>query len=189
VFDIPDPTNDSNPRWRTGKRVFRLTSSSTNSTDRTAIATSAESDYDAKGLLNTMQGVNISTRETETVRTTVNETRQITNTTRQTIPPPPPPPNRGGGGGRDDNRGPDPLAQSFTIDQGDGCFITSVDAFFATKSATLPVKAEIRNMVNGYPGTKVLPFGRKWINPSSVNTSADATVPTTFTFNSPVYLK
>ena len=187
-FDIPDPTVDSNPRWRTGKRVFRLTSSTTNSQVRNNIATSAESDYDAKGLLNTMQGVNISTRETETVRTSVNETRQITNTTRQTIPPPPPPPGRPQGGGRDDNPS-DPLAQSFMIDQADGCFITSVDAYFASKSTTLPVKAEIRNMVNGYPGTKVLPFGRKWINPSSVNTSTDGTVPTTFTFNSPVYLK
>ena len=44
-------------------------------------------------------------------------------------------------------------------------------------------------MVNGYPGPKVLPFARKWINPSSVNTSADATTATTFTFDSPVYLQ
>ena len=36
TFAIPDPNTTSNPRWRTGKRVFRLTSSSTNSTDRTA---------------------------------------------------------------------------------------------------------------------------------------------------------
>ena len=31
TFAIPDPNVDSNPRWRTGKRVFRLTASSTNS--------------------------------------------------------------------------------------------------------------------------------------------------------------
>ena len=30
TFAIPDPNVDANPRWRTGKRVFRLTSSSTN---------------------------------------------------------------------------------------------------------------------------------------------------------------
>ena len=64
-----------------------------------------------------------------------------------------------------------------------------IDAFFATKSSTIPVKAEIRNMVNGYPGPKVLPFAQKWINPSSVNTSTDATAATTFTFDSPVYLQ
>ena len=181
VFAIPNPNADANPRWRTGRRVFRLTSSSTNAMDTTDIATAAEADYNAKGLLNTMQGVNISTRETETVRESVDETRQITNTSRFT-PPPPPPPRGGGGGG-------DPLAQSFVIDQADGCFITSIDVYFATKSATIPVKAELRNMVNGYPGTKVIPFGRKWLNPSEINTSADGTTATTFTFPSLVYLK
>ena len=42
TFAIPDPNTSGNPRWRTGKRVFRLTSSSTNSEDRTAVATSAK---------------------------------------------------------------------------------------------------------------------------------------------------
>ena len=176
-FVIPDPNVDANPRWRTGKRVFRLTSSSTNSMDTTNIATAAEADYNAKGLLNTMQGVNISTRETETVRDEVNETRTITNTSRFT--PPAPAPRRSG----------DPLAQSFVIDTADGCFITSLDVYFATKSTTIPVKAEIRNMVNGYPGTQVLPFGRKWLNPSAITTSINGTTATTFTFPSPVYLK
>ena len=63
TFAIPDPNTSSNPRWRTGKRVFRLTSSSTNSQDRTAVATSAEGDYDAKGLLETTQEAIVSTRE------------------------------------------------------------------------------------------------------------------------------
>ena len=44
-------------------------------------------------------------------------------------------------------------------------------------------------MVNGYPGPKVLPFAQKWLNPSSVNTSTDASTATTFTFDSPVYLQ
>ena len=30
TFTLPDPTVDANPRWRAGRRVFRLTSSSTN---------------------------------------------------------------------------------------------------------------------------------------------------------------
>ena len=55
TFAIPDPNTDANPRWRTGKRVFRLTSSSTNSADRTAVATSAEADYVARGILETVQ--------------------------------------------------------------------------------------------------------------------------------------
>ena len=31
TFAIPDPKVNANPRWRTGQRLFRLTSSSTNS--------------------------------------------------------------------------------------------------------------------------------------------------------------
>ena len=164
------------PRWRTGKRVFRLTSSSTNSTDRTAVATSAEADYDAKGLLETVQEAIVATREARTVRTTTTGTRRTTRNASRVIA------NRGGGGG-------DPLAQSFIVDQEDGVFITSLDAFFATKSSTIPVRAEIRRMDNGYPSETLLPFARKYLNPGSVNTSTDGATATTFTFDSPVYLQ
>src|SRR5210317_784743 len=171
TFAIPDPNVSSNPRWRTGKRVFRLTSSSTNTSDRTATATAAEADYDAKGLLETVQEAVVSTREARTVRQDTTERRAISRQTSTTI-------------GRRD-----PLAQSFLVEDEDGVFITSIDAFFATKSSTIPVKAEIRNMVNGYPGNKVLPFAIKWLNPSDVNTSTDGSTATTFTFDSTVYLK
>ena len=172
TFAIPDPNTSGNPRWRTGKRVFRLTSSSTNSEDRTAVATSAEADYDAKGLLETVQEAVVSTREVRTVRQTVTERRSLSRQTNQNT-----------------GRRKDPLAQSFLITDDDGVFITSVEAYFATKSSTIPVKCEIRNMVNGYPGTQVLPFSIKYLNPSSVNTSTDGTSATKFTFDSPVYLK
>ena len=180
TFELPDPNVDSNPRWRTGKRVFRLTSSSTNTTDRTAIATSAEADYDAKGLLETQQEVFTSTREARVVRTQVSQNQTITRSSRTVRNLP----QRGGDGG-----GGDPLAQSFVIDQPDGAFVTSLDVFFATKSDTVPVRAEIRNMVNGYPGQKVVPFSQKYLNPSEINTSTDASTATTFTFPSPVYLQ
>ena len=77
-FAIPDPNVASNPRWRTGKRVFRLTASSTNSQDRTNVATSAEADYDAKGLLETTQEAIISTREATTQRDNVVGSRTTT---------------------------------------------------------------------------------------------------------------
>ncbi len=85
TFAIPDPNVDSNPRWRTGKRVFRLTASSTNSEDRTAVATSGESDYDAKGLLETTQEAIVSTREARTVRQTVTATSSTTRTASRVI--------------------------------------------------------------------------------------------------------
>jgi len=163
TFAIPDPNTSSNPRWRTGKRVFRLTASSTNSEDRTAVATSAEADYDAKGLLETTQEAIVSTREPRTVRQTVTSTRTTTRNASRVIA----------------RRGGDPLAQSFIVDEEDGIYITSLDAFFASKSSTIPVRAEIRNMVNGYPGQKVVPFAQKYLNPSAVNTSTDGSTATT----------
>ena len=179
TFAIPDSKVDSNPRWRTGKRVFRLTSSSTNANDVTAAATSGEADYVARGLQETTRDVIVSTREARTVRVSTSQTRtvgRVANRTVQTIQ-------------RQQDREPgDPLAQSFIIDTVDGTFVTSLDIYFATKSTTIPVRAEIRNMVNGYPGSTILPFSQKYLNPSEVNTSTDGSVATTFTFNSPVYL-
>ena len=48
---------------------------------------------------------------------------------------------------------------------------------------------QIREVVNGYPGQKIIPFSEKTLNPSSVNISTDSTTATTFTFDSPVYLQ
>ena len=82
----------------------------------------------------------------------------------------------------------DPLAQSFMIDEDDGVFISSITVFFATKSATIFVRCEIRNMINGYWSRGSGHFSVKYLNPSDITTSTDASEPTTFTFPSPVYL-
>ena len=48
----------------------------------------------------------------------------------------------------------------------------------------------LRNMVNGYPGPILVPFGRKVLVPDDVNIDDDnASVSTTFNFDSPVYLQ
>ena len=188
IFSIPDSKIDANPRWRTGTRVFRLTNSSTNANlSANPNATSAEADYSAKGLQETLRDVIVSTREARVQRTTLSQNRNIDRVANRTVQDLPPP-DTGGGGGAGGNGG-DPLAQSFIIDDIGGVFITSLDVFFATKSTTIPVRAEIRNMVNGYPGTIILPFAQKYLNPGSVNTSTDASTSTTFTFDSPVYLQ
>ena len=190
TFLIPDSKVDANPRWRTGTRVFRLTSSSTNaSLHSNANATSAEADYNAKGLQETVRDVIVSTREARVVRTTLSQNRNIDRVANRTVQDIAPPDTGGGGGGNGGGGGGDPLAQSFIIDDIGGVFVTSLDVFFATKSTTIPVRAEIRNMINGYPGTVILPFAQKYLNPSSVNTSTDASTSTTFTFDSPVYLQ
>jgi len=173
TFTIPDPTNNANPRWRTGTRVFRLTSSQNDG--RTDVETSAESDYVARGILETVQNTVISTREPQLVRTDTSETRTINrNSTRSST--------RTIGWT-------DPLAQTFLIDDVGGVFLTSMDMFFGSKDANIPITLQIREVVNGYPGSVILPFSEKTINPNAVNTSTDGTVATKFTFDSPVYIQ
>ena len=82
----------------------------------------------------------------------------------------------------------DPLAQTFQVEENPGIFMTSVDFFFATKSETIPIDVRVVNVVNGYPSRNIVKNGQVILNPDQVNISADATVPTTFTFKSPIYL-
>jgi len=174
TFAIPDPTIDSNPRWRTGTRTFRLSASSTD--DRNSqISTAGEEDYTARGTLDTVQETIVSTREPRLVRTNVSETRNIARTSTRTAT------TQVGWW--------DPLAQTFLVDDPGGVFITSLDLYFQSKDADIPITLQIREVVNGYPSTTILPFGEVTLNPSSVNTSADSSVATTFTFPSPIYIQ
>ena len=81
------------------------------------------------------------------------------------------------------------MAQSFFVNSADGMFVTSIEAYFQVKDTTLPVTMQIRTMRDGTPTTTILPFGEVDLMPSQVNISDDASVPTKFTFPSPVYLK
>jgi len=87
----------------------------------------------------------------------------------------------------------DPVAQTFFVDPviyPEGLFINSVDVFFRTKDAAIPVTVQIRPTVNGYPSsTQVLPFAEKTLAPGSVNTSTDGTSATNFEFPAVVYLE
>ena len=173
TFAIPDPTNNSNPRWRTGQRVFRLTSSVTNST--TDVQTAGEADYTARGSIETVQNTIVSTREAITVRQTVNDTRNQTRSSTRTT--------------QEVIDWIDPIAQTFMVDDNGGAFITSMDLFAQSKDENIPITLQIREVVNGYPSRTIVPFGEVVLNPSQVSISADASVATKFTFNSPVYLQ
>nr|BAR27359.1 VrlC protein [uncultured Mediterranean phage uvMED] len=173
TFVIPDPAVNSNPRWRTGTRTFRLTSSQNDT--RFDVETSAESDYVARGILETVQNTIISTREPQLVRTDTTSDRTINRvSTRQST--------RTIGWV-------DPLAQTFMVDDPGGVFLTSMDMYFGSKDANIPITLQIREVVNGYPGSVILPFSEKTINPNAVSTSTDGTTATTFTFDSPVYIQ
>ncbi len=82
----------------------------------------------------------------------------------------------------------DPIAQTFLIDTSGGLFVSKLDIYFATKSATLPITCQIREVVNGFPGARIIPGGTKTLFPADINISTDATAATPFYFESPVYL-
>ena len=174
-FAIPDPKDSTKPRWRTGERVFRLTSSSTNDLT-SAPDTAANAEYIARGIIQTVQNTIISTRTAGVEFRATNETESVTQTSTTR------------GAGRQVGYH-DPLAQTFMIDDAGGVFLTSIDIFFSSKDANVPVTLQVRNTVNGYPGQSILPFSETTLNPDAVTTSTDGSAVTTFTFESPVYVQ
>jgi hypothetical protein len=173
TFVIPDPKVDANPRWRTGTRIFRLTSSITNSLDD--VETSAEGDYIASGSIDTVQNTIVSTRVASVVRQDVTDNQVITQTSTRTT--------------QQVIQWIDPIAETFLVDDAGGIFATSIDIYFQSKDNNIPVTLQIREVVNGYPSRNLVPFSEVVLNPSSVNISDDASVATNFKFTSPVYLQ
>ena len=200
TFLIPDPKLQGNLQFKTGELQFRLTSSSKNLTGTAAsiddnttadattdsLTTAGDAIYFAQGILETEQETIIATRNATVKKKTVNEDRVISTTRielgaqiQQEAPD-----------DGDSGTSADPIAQTFTIDSpSDGRFITSVDVYFSDKDDTLPVTMEIRNTINGYPGPKILPFGRVIKAPADINTSSTGATATKFTFDSPVFVK
>jgi hypothetical protein len=171
-FFVPSPALDTNPRWATGTRTVRLTTSETDSRLGGAVASSAETIYEASGTLNTVQENVLAVRNAEIVRDTVTSDRTIRST-------------------RTESRQIgwyDPLAQSFISDETGGVFLTSVDVFFFAKDDNIPISMQIRTMENGYPTTNILPFSDVTLEPSQVLLSETAAVATRFTFAAPVYI-
>ena len=167
---IPDPNDDSNPRWKVGESILRLTDSSTNSLVPGDADSSAEGTYSASGTILTKQSDVLLVRNAEVVQDTVTDSRVLTSSSTST---------RVTGWH-------DPLAQSFLIQEVGGCFISKIDVFFQSKDTSLPVTCQIREMVNGYPAPIIL--GTVNLDPASVNIDDTATTATTFTFDTPVYL-
>jgi len=162
---IPDPNLNVNPRFETGQTTFRLTTSSIDSRVAGIVDTDAETIFSSSGSTTVVQKNVVSVRNATTEKKTVTDTQTTTNITWV-----------------------DPLAQSFLIDRTGGIFLTKVDLYFQAKDTNIPVNVQIRTMENGSPTQTVVPFSDVALLPSYVNISDDASVTTTFTFPSPVYL-
>lgn len=172
AFFIPNPANNSNPRWATGSRVFRLSSSEQDSRLPGAVDSAAEAEYTARGTLNTLQENILAVRNATIVRDTVSQRRTVRTVRTNT---------RQVGWW-------DPLAQSFLLEEQGGTFVTGVDIFFGTKDTKIPISMQIRPMENGYPTKDILPFSDVTLNPTEVDVSDNASISTRFNFPAPVYI-
>ena len=179
LFTIP---NTEALRFRTGIKELLVTDSLNNAGDFTSRGIAQ---YRAQGILETRQSTINAVRNATVANEVVNQTRTIIDTSERIV---------------GDTGWWDPLAQTFLVQQKGGAFLTGIDIFFATKDVNIPVNIEIREVINGYPGKRVLPFSKVSMNPDKVNISSntvtiDGTVyqapdtATKFVFSSPVYVQ
>jgi hypothetical protein len=195
AFYLRDPNTIPTPTVRisTGTKTFKLSSSSSNTTDvpGSNSISYAESSYNSDGTLeqweNTISGTirNLSTKTVTNLTTNTTQSITTINThTTTTI-----------------QRYVDPLAQSFIVggnieapsptssnDDVNGAFLTAVDLFFARKdTGNSPVKVEIRTVELGTP-TRVVIGNPVTLTPDEVNVSDNAEIATKVTFSDPIYL-
>jgi len=164
TFFIPDPSKSTNPKFKTGTRVFRLSDTTNDSQVVGESESSAQTEYSATGILQTTQETIISVRNAK-----LDEERLTQNRTLWS----------------------DPLAQTFLIQDDElegGVFLTKIDLYFQQKDSEIPVAIDIRTVENGTPTQTILPFSKVIKKAADVVTSADASAPTTFTFESPVFI-
>lgn len=173
-FFIP---NNNSTFFKTGIREFKLTDDPNN--NDSFATTQATANYSAKGIIETKENVTISTRVPQLEKREVSDSRVTVNRENE----------------RTSVRWYDPLAQSFVVPLQGGAFITSIDLFFHTKDSNIPVTLQIREMENGIPTQRIVPFSEVTLPASSVNVVdlstnlPDPNVATTFTFSAPVYLQ
>ena len=172
------PRNDA-LKFATGTREFRLSDDSSNR--RNVETSSAEAAYTAAGTVETLQETIVSTKVPRLVNSELSDSRTLTETVVET----------------ETTVWEDPLAQTILIDRKGGLFCSSVEVFFRSKDASIPVRLTIRTTKNGIPTQKIVPGADKILYPSDVSVASDqsannsignADTATKFSFDHPVYL-
>lgn len=167
-FYIPNPNIPENPTFTAGTKTFRLTSHPQNNPIPGEPVSVGENKFFAEGKTQTIQEKILSIRNAKVSTRTFTDTKAEAQFTGLYV---------------------DPLAQSFACDEPTGVFLTKLDIYFESKDASIPVTCQIRTMELGTPTKTVLPFSEVSLNPEFVSISNDGSEPTTFTFESPVYLE
>ena len=133
-------------RFTTGILTLRFTSSSTNQ-DKATVDTYAEVKYYATGVLPENPASIVSTRPSYFKS---NEGVQFVDSN------------------TDNPIRPNPLAQTFKIENYDGgLFVTGLDLFFSKKSTNIPVKAYITNVDYDKPSKNIVPGTEKTLSPET----------------------
>ena len=182
VFALPCPVQalEQDPQllvFRTGERQFLLTDDPNGNLE--TASTYADRMYQAQGLLQTKENIILSSRVPRVHVGAMGSATQARTETRLTS--------------RQVTVGwNDPLAQTFLVDENlypDGIYLASTDLYFKTKDdGSIPVSIHIRDVEQGLPTNRVVPFSDVTLNPASVNVSDTAATLTNFPFSDPVFL-
>ena len=131
-------------RISTGVKTFRFTSSATDE-DKATVDTYAEVKYYATGILPENPGTIVSTKPSFFK---ANEGVQFVDSN------------------TDNPIRPNPLAQTFKVENYDGgVFTTGLDLFFSKKSNRIPVKVYLTNVDSDKPGKNIIPGTEKVLSP------------------------
>ena len=180
-FYIPETTTSYHPRFESGIRAFTLSSNATNDTEN--VTTTASELYSATGIIQnegSIRNVRLEDKKEfgqQTVSrssgTQIVGTSVVNRTSPDTI-----------------TAWYDPLAQTFTVDDETGIFLTRCDIFFRSKDdMEIPITLQIRTVEGGIPTSRVLPLSEVILDPDEVSISTDSSIATSFTFKAPIYLE
>lgn len=184
IFNLPEAT------FYVGDRMLLVSDVSDYNNIETASTSAAYLTYRAYNFSTEMGSLTLSTRVPEVATISTSTERDVTR--RETISN-----NRGGFG----IFGAffailafDPIAQTFFIKKamtGDSknLFLSQIDLYFKTKSATKGITVEIREVINGYPSYQIVPFSKRKIPARLVQISSDGSIPTNITFPVPIRLE
>ena len=180
-FYIPETITSYHPRFESGIRAFTLSSDPNN--DAESVTTIASELYSATGVVEnegSIRNIRLEDRK-EFEQQTVNKspgtqlvgTSVVNRTSPETI-----------------TAWYDPLAQTFTVDDETGIFLTRCDIFFRSKDdMNIPITLQIRTVDGGIPTSRVLPLSEVILDPDEVSISTDSSIATSFTFKAPIYLE
>lgn len=162
-------------RFKTGDRTFTLADVEDLEVGADAITTRAAATYTASNINITKANVRLNTRLPQVTVNSIPVRNTITRTTSETSV-----------------ESYDPIAQTFLINEPTtvaGVHIDKIDLYFQKKDANLGIEIQIREVDNGFPTTNIVPFGRKLLESHQCVVSADASLATSFVFDSPVFLE